>query len=149
MAGTSKADDLKFINTFEKELESSGPSGENTGKDSLSMSNFVKDIDAIGRGRYQNPPSESGATKKALSGPPTTTTTTTTTVYGKGITPNTNGPQTDANPTTEVRQDHGVCPNPLPWSPHQHFQGPMCGCHDSSLCHGGTTTHNQSEAKTS
>ncbi|KAK3403251.1 hypothetical protein B0T20DRAFT_388909 [Sordaria brevicollis] len=134
MAGTSQSDDLKFINTFERELERTRASG-NSGTDSMSMSNFVRDIDAIGRESSKNNM--------------TITTPTTTTIEDKGTTPTTNGLQTDTNPTTEARHGHEICPNPLPWSPHQHFQGPMCGCPGSNWSHDGTSAHDQSEPKTS
>lgn len=53
MAGISEPNDLKFINTFEKDLEKKATSGETTGTHSMSMSSFAKDIDIIGKGRYQ------------------------------------------------------------------------------------------------
>ncbi|KAK3351266.1 hypothetical protein B0H65DRAFT_440185 [Neurospora tetraspora] len=127
MADASKTNDLKFINTFQKDLERNAASGKKTGTES--MSSFVKDIDTIGKASTTT----------------TTTTATATTIEGNRTTPNTNEPQADANPTTEARHGHEICPNPLPWSPYQHFQGPMCGCRDSNWCHGGTTAHDQNE----
>lgn len=56
MADASKTNDLKFINTFQKDLERNAASGKKTGTES--MSSFVKDIDTIGKGRYRNTPLE-------------------------------------------------------------------------------------------
>ncbi|CCC11225.1 unnamed protein product [Sordaria macrospora k-hell] len=98
MAGTSKPHDLKFINTFETDLERNAAFGEGTGTDYMSISNFAKDVDATGKG----------------SSTTTTTTTTATTINGNGATPNTTEPQANEDPATDTPRGHEICPNPLP-----------------------------------
>lgn len=56
MATPNKPNDLKHINTFEKELKSKAGCEEGTGTNPMSMSSFARDIDAIVRGRYLKHP---------------------------------------------------------------------------------------------
>ncbi|KAK1779062.1 hypothetical protein QBC45DRAFT_451247 [Copromyces sp. CBS 386.78] len=97
MAGTSEPNDLKFIHTFEKDLERNAASGVGTCTDSMSMSSFAKD--AI-----------------PGSSPTTTTTTTATTIDGNRKTPSMTDSQANEDPATDTRHGHEICPNPLPWT---------------------------------
>lgn len=78
-----------------------------------------------------------------------TTTTTAAANDGNRTTSTTTWPQANEDSVIDTQHGHEICPNPLPWSPHQYFQGPMCGCHDSDWTRQGTTGNDQNETNAS